>query len=644
MDRSDIALIRNNSSPSYYPMGFWRILSLLAGLCMTFFVTCAQAEYAVEIEVSGLAMEQATEPSADKSTAESTDDSPPLTSSQLRDQLHDRLVDLLRDHLDLMRYRKREDISADQLNFMIARAPNQVTKLFATEGYFSPETTVHFDQDAQPPLVKLTVRPGARTHVKQVELEITGAVRTESPAQANRIRRSWRLDEERPFRQEDWANAKERGLRQLQEQRYAAARIARSEASIHPEREAAELSVTYDSGPKFTLGPLAVTGTQRYPDSIIHNVNPLQTGDDYSVERLLVLQRAIQRTPYFSNVTVSIDPDPEHAELAPVKVNVSEFRTQRIRAGVGYTTDTGARMEGRYSHFNVFDRAWVFDAQTRQAQKKQTTFVELAMPPAPGAYVNSAFGSFERTTLEGVDLRSRSIGVQRARSTDNFDYAVSVKYYQDSLEQLSGAPLPSGTVIEPGTHKALVFGGSMTRRNVDNLQFPRRGTVMTLEAGVALETLLTDQSFVRLHGKLRHYYPIDRRNLLVLRAELGAVLTKDGGNTSIPASLLFRAGGTESVRGYAFESIGNPRNGTVFPTRYVATGGIEYQRWFNATWGGAVFYDVGTANDDWSGYRLYQAVGVGARYRSPVGPVNFDLGYGIRDQKVRPHLSLGMVF
>ena len=112
----------------------------------------------------------------------------------------------------------------------------------------------------------------------------------------------------------------------------------------------------------------------------------------------------------------------------------------------------------------------------------------------------------------------------------------------------------------------------------------------------------------------------------------------------VPASLLFRAGGTESVRGYDFQSIGNVQGGTVYPTRFLASAGVEYQRWVTASWGGAVFYDVGTATDSWGEKQLFQGVGVGARWRSPVGPVNVDLAYGIRNKEFQPHLSLGVAF
>src|SRR5690606_33894051 len=125
-----------------------------------------------------------------------------------------------------------------------------------------------------------------------------------------------------------------------------------------------------------------------------------------------------------------------------------------------------------------------------------------------GGHVNSVHGSVERTTLEGVELNSRRVGVRRTTLTDTRDHTFSVEYYRDELEQLSGAPLPPGTVVEPGAHQALLLGYALARRNVDNPRFPRRGNIFNAEAGVALKPLLTDQTFVRLYGKLRHYRPI----------------------------------------------------------------------------------------------------------------------------------------
>jgi translocation and assembly module TamA len=265
------------------------------------------------------------------------------------------------------------------------------------------------------------------------------------------------------------------------------------------------------------------------------------------------------------------------------------------------------------------------------------------MPPDSKSFVNSINTSQDRTTLEGVDLRSFRVGVKRARSREFYDTAYTLDYYSDQLQQENGATLPPDTVTSPGVHHALVPGFSWARRDVDDAIFPRRGDLLSLQAGFAVKGLLTDQTFTRLDARYRRYVPIGKRDVMIFRTEGGAVFTK-GSSTEVPASLLFRAGGSDSVRGYDYQSIGNEKNGIVYPNKYLLTGSAEYQHWFNQQWGGAVFYDVGTTADSWSNKQFYSGTGVGVRWRSPVGVVNADLAYGVQRQQFRPHISLGIAF
>lgn len=556
---------------------------------------------------------------------------------------------LLKEHLDLVRYQDRDDISDEQLKFMIDTINDQVTQLAATEGYFTPKTKVDVqdepaaDGQSRVKHVKLSVDLGERTDITSAEIGAAGAVTTDDPQKIEQIKQAWALPVGQPFRQADWDKAKDAGLQTLQHRKYAAARIAESRAEIDPDTRKADLSVQYDSGPAFTLGALNITGLKRYPESIIRNVNPLNPGEPYDVDRLLSLQRQIQNTPYFSNAIVGINDDPAHPEMSPVNVQVTEFPTQRIRTGVGYATDTGAQVQGRYSHYNVFNKAYVFDSQASIEQKRQYGMLSLAMPPDSKAFVNSFNTSYERTTLEGVDLRSFQSGIKRSRIGELYDTTYSLTYYRDQLTQEDGATLPANTVVTPGTHQALVPGFAWARRNVDNPIFPRKGNLITLETGFALKGVMTDQTFGRLYGRFKQFVPVGKRDVVLLRAELGGVFTA-GRAASVPASLLFRAGGNESVRGYSYQSIGNEQNGTVYPTKYLVVGSTEYQHWLTESWGGAVFYDIGAAADSWSNKTFYNGVGAGVRWRSPVGTLNLDLAYGVQKKQIRPHVSLGIAF
>ncbi|WP_428983683.1 autotransporter assembly complex protein TamA [Paraburkholderia phymatum] len=541
---------------------------------------------------------------------------------------------LLEEHLDISRFAKRDDISAEQFDFLVTATPQQVRDLASTQGYFTPvvRTDVRTVDDKKE--VHVSVDPGPRTTISSISLSFRGPVLTEDPTQENATRFAFSLHEGDPFTQSDWDDAKDAALKALQARRYLGAKIARSEARVDPRTHEAKLSVTFDSGPTFTMGKLDVSGPRRYPERIVENVNPISPGEVYDVQRVTELQRQLQNTPYYASVAIDVGNDTEKPLETPVHVKVSEYPYNSVRGGVGYSTDTGAHIQGSYSYLDTFGAAWPFSVAGRLDQIQQYGEVKLAMPPGRRGWTNSAIVSYTSTDVSDTRIYSLRAGVQRTRTSQYIDYAYSILYYQDRLDQ---------NIQAPTTSRALVPAWSWTRRNTDDVLFPRSGNLLHVEAGFAVKGFLTDQTFIRGYARGQQYVPVGVRDLILFRAELGGVFTS-GPSSGVPASLLFRAGGSNSVRGYGYQSIGNNVGGSILPTKYLVTGTSEYQHWFNRDWGAAVFFDIGTATDTWGEKVFYPGVGVGARWRSPVGPVNVDLAYGIRNKSVRPYLTLGIAF
>ena len=97
------------------------------------------------------------------------------------------------------------------------------------------------DNTTTPPTVRIRVEPGEPTRVVEVSIEVTGAV-TEATAggdASSAMRAKWLLPEGAIFRQADWAAAKAAAVQTLAASRYAAAKLAVSEADIDPETHAA---------------------------------------------------------------------------------------------------------------------------------------------------------------------------------------------------------------------------------------------------------------------------------------------------------------------------------------------------------------------------------------------------------------------
>jgi translocation and assembly module TamA len=191
-------------------------------------------------------------------------------------------------------------------------------------------------------------------------------------------------------------------------------------------------------------------------------------------------------------------------------------------------------------------------------------------------------------------------------------------------------------------NQTLVLDGQLRYRSVDDPLFPRDGNVTELRIGGGSKQALSDQNFLRTYIRHQFWYPIGKRDVLLLRGELGYTFAPS--RFGIPQEYLFRAGGIQSVRGYAFQHLGVREGEAIVGGRALATGTIEYNHWFTREWGAAVFTDIGDAADSVRQLDLAVGYGGGVRWRSPVGPLALDLARGQRDGKLRLHFSIAVAF
>ncbi|WP_207888944.1 POTRA domain-containing protein, partial [Pseudomonas sp. 100_A] len=157
---------------------------------------------------------------------------------------------------------------------------------------------------------------------------------------------------------------------------------------------AATLALTFDSGPTFTIGALDVSGVRRYPEKIVHDVNPLAAGEIYDAKRITELQRQLQNTPYYASVAIDVADDVARPLDSPIHVKVSEYPYNSVRGGIGYATDTGPHIQGSYTYLDTFGAAWPLSVSGRIDQIQQYGQVQLSMPPGPRAWTNSILASY----------------------------------------------------------------------------------------------------------------------------------------------------------------------------------------------------------------------------------------------------------
>lgn len=504
-------------------------------------------------------------------------------------------------------------------------------EILSTEGYFSPVVSFVQKEDE----LQLKIDPGKRTQITQVNITVDG--KTEPKIRAEMIA-NWALPVGQPFRQADWDRAKQQLLRELLANDFAGAKLLDSEAEIDPPQASASLAAHYAAGPRYRIGALRIEGLERYDPELIARYNRMiAPGDPYREDALNALQSTLQATPYFSSVNVQLDQDAlagddERVDV-PLVIRVRERPGHRLSFGAGVSSNTGARVEFNYQTPNLFNQAWSMDAGIRLEQKKQLAYSDIFFPPDEKNRRHSVGAMTENTYIQGLRSDRSAIGAQSVQQRGSIEQRLALQWQQEYLE-------PDGA--ESSSSRALVPNVMWTWRKVDNVLDPHQGIVLQAQIGGGAKAVLSDQNFIRLYSRYQQFFPLGRRDTLILRAELGYTFanSRDG----IPQDYLFRTGGSSSVRGYPYKSLGVADGNATVGGRYLGVFSTEITHWLDDDWGIAAFVDAGDAVDALQDLKPAVGYGLGARWRSPAGPLGVDLAYGQRINEFNLHFSLAIPF
>lgn len=222
-----------------------------------------------------------------------------------------------------------------------------------------------------------------------------------------------------------------------------------------------------------------------------------------------------------------------------------------------------------------------------------------------------------------------------------------------------------------------VFSGAVSRDTRDDVLDPARGTFMSGEGSVAARAIGGQVGFLKSFVQTSWFQRLPGRHRIVLagRVALGLAdgfsrvvqVTDANGDPvanqfvtieDLPASERFFAGGDTTIRGFALDSVGAEKTVTAtgFPRGgnglLLLNGELRVPVWRQL--GAAFFVDGGNVFERASQIdigNLRGSAGLGLRYRSPIGPVRFDIGFKLDRRRVGgdqrrwvPHLSIGHAF
>ena len=471
---------------------------------------------------------------------------------------------------------------------------------------------------------------GGRVSIRRREIDIGGEAAQDEMLAA--VVASLPLPEGAPLNHGEYEAIKARLGQFAAERGYLDFAFTRQELRVYPDQGLADIHLEADSGPRYRFGELNISETP-LDEEFIRRLAHLQPGDPYDALATAALNRNLSDAGYFHSVEVRPRRDQAHDLAVPIDILLKPAKQHAWRIGAGYSTDTGPRGSLRYDNRYVNPRGHRFEGALSVSSVISSLAVDYVIPGDDPRYESFSFGA--RLAHEDNDSSVSDSATLTARHTIE-----SAGWTQNRFIELLHE---SSEVGQEDTVATLLMPGiAFDRVQADDLFKTRRGYRVFAEGRGAADALLSTTNLLRFSARVKGIYRFGEGGRVTGRTDVGTLFFAS--IDDLPATLRFFAGGDNSVRGYAWKSLGpKDADGEVVGGKHLFTGSLEYEHpVFGDDWWAAAFIDAGNAFDT-SDFEVRYGYGVGARWYSPVGRLRLDLAFpDDREQDDwRIHFSLG---
>jgi translocation and assembly module TamA len=552
-------------------------------------------------------------------------------------------------YLSFERYKKTTDLSADTIERLHDRVEREVQSALRPFGYYDP--TVHSDianAGKGDWRVTVDIDPGPPVLLDLIDVEVHG-VGEQDPLFT-------RITEHLPMHRGDrlnhatYENLKGELQRTAATYGYLDAKLTRSELVVDPQNHKASIALQMQTGERYRFGETTIVQTV-VNDALVRRYLRYRKDEPFDLTEILRTQFALDDAQYFANLEVLPGEPDRTAHVVPVNIKADPNRRNWYSVGAGYATDTGPRgtlswenrrINSRGHRFNVIVQA----AQVTRYQVQSNYIIPIGDPAVEKLTLQ---GVVEQRDLADVTTRSEYLQPGITKVSGNWQYVWFVQAMKTTSE--SAAETRTDRMLIPGIDIASVPKGYLGEPIFQHGLF--------LELKGADGIVGTNTRFIQAHltgVRVFNFYP---KWHLLLRDEIGATVVSRF--SELPAVERFFAGGDNSVRGFAYNSLspteavcdqtqqpvrdvnGNctVQKGTVkVGGKDIITGTVEVIRDLPRNFGIATFFDYGNAFDRFGGTPLEYSVGVGFRVRLPVVTLGVDIAQPISRPGASPRLHI----
>ena len=506
------------------------------------------------------------------------------------------------------------------------RAPDEIRKALQALGYYSPLIEADLDGEIPDAQANYRVQAGPPTLISAVDLQIEG----DPGDDLQRVRKRLPVKVGERLVHSDYETAKTELLRAAYRNGYLDAELLEHRLLVNPEQRNARIELRLSTGPQYRFGPLTLEQEILDEDVLLRYLE-IEQGAIFDSQKLVDARFRLTDLGYFSSIEVIAVTDHAVDREVPIRISAQAASNARYRIGLGYGTDTGARLTTGASFKRINRRGHRLNTDLRLSEVASRTSTEYVIPL--GSEIGEQLGfsiEYSDQLIADIDTRKFAVGTALVRSPGDWQRQLYLRFERE-LFDIDG---------DTQATNLLIPGLSLSRTRIDDPVRARKGWSVFGDVHGAARNVGSDNGFIQGLLQARLVFPLFERSRLLLRGESGGTIVESF--SQLPPSQRFFAGGDQSVRGYAYQSLG-PRdeNNNVIGGEYLLTGSAEIEVPVWGNWGAAVFADAG-GTDDKPAPELSRSVGAGARWISPIGTLQIDLAHPLDGDKRGVRLHVGI--
>ena len=512
---------------------------------------------------------------------------------------------------------------------LFARAEKEFDPAFRAFGFYQAKVEKNLTTGGDCWQARFVVTLGAPVTIRKRDVVVLGDATGDK--RLTELLASLPLPEGAVLNHAKYEEIKERLRVFAAERGYLDFEFTRQQLRVYPDEAVAEIDIEAQSGPRYRFGELRFS-KQALDEDFVRKLAKAREGEPFHTRKLAAIDRRLSDGGYFSRVEVRPRRDEAVDESVPIDIVLESADRHVWRAGAGYATDTGARVSFGYDNRYINPKGHRFSSNLRLSPVESSLIADYLVPGEDPHRENFSFGA--RLLHEDTDSRESDSASLIARQTIKTGTWTHTRFLELLYEKsLVGNDSTTATLLMPGYR--------IERTKADNVLQTAHGYRVSLEVRGSSESLLSTVTMLQLRGNAKGIHRFGEGGRVTGRVDIGTTIGENV--THLPASLRFFAGGDNSVRGYAYESLG-PVDATGLPEggRNLLVGSIEYEHpVVEDEWWVAAFVDGGNAFSS-EEFEPRYGYGVGIRWYSPVGRVRLDFAVPDDTDKDEWRLHFGL--